>query len=137
MSTFIYKARLLLIWIGKALPFGICTLSLISHAESAYALMLDRYIYFGSYIILDTPISFFIGSYFEYNLQMLLVLFVISISVETCIYNKLACIYLGVNLIEKSYFDFELEPDTIYIICMLNIAISGYLTYKGIKILTK
>lgn len=36
-----------------------------------------------------------------------------------------------------SYFDFELEQTTIYIICIINIAVSFYLTYKGIKILLK
>ena len=42
---------------------------------------------------------------------------------------------LFVHLTEKSYFDFELEPTTIYIICLANIIVAGYITYKGIKIL--
>jgi hypothetical protein len=45
--------------------------------------------------------------------------------------------YLGINLWEKSYLDFELEPTTIYIICIINILVAGWLTYKGIKILLK
>jgi hypothetical protein len=68
---------------------------------------------------------------------MLVVLCIISIAIETCIYNKLACGYLGVNLAEKSYFDFELEPTTIYIICLENILVAGYLTFKRIKTLLK
>jgi hypothetical protein len=88
-------------------------------------------------VILNAKTSFFIGSYFEYNLQMLVVLCIVSIAIETCIYNKLACGYLGVNLAEKSYFNFELEPTTIYIICIANILVAGYLTFKGIKILLK
>lgn len=68
---------------------------------------------------------------------MLVVLVIISFAVETCVYNKLACLYLLVNLIEKSYFDFELEPTYIYVICLANIVVAGYLTYKGIKILLK
>ena len=78
--------------------------------------------------------AYIVGNYFEYNLQMLVVLCVISIAIETCIYNKMACGYLGINLAEKSYFDFELEPTTIYAICLANIIVCGYLTYKGIKI---
>jgi hypothetical protein len=66
---------------------------------------------------------------------MLVVMCIISIAIETCIYNKLACVYLGVNLAEKSYFDFELEPTTIYIICLANILVAGYLTCEGIRIL--
>jgi hypothetical protein len=81
------------------------------------------------------PISFFIGQYFEYNLQMLAVLCVISVAIETCIYNKLACLYLGVNLLEKSYFDFELDIWQIYIIATANLIVSGYFAYKGFKIL--
>lgn len=68
---------------------------------------------------------------------MLAVLVIISFAVETCLYNKLACLYLLVNLVEKSYFDFEIEPTTIYIICVLNILVAGFLTWKGIKILLK
>jgi hypothetical protein len=66
---------------------------------------------------------------------MLAVLIVMGIAFRTCIYNKLACLYLGINLFEKSYFDFELEPTAIYIICTLNIIVAGYLTFRGLKIL--
>lgn len=133
----IYNARISLIRIGKVLPFIVCLVASISYFESCWALCTEDYILYDSYVILNKPISFFIGRYFEYNLQMLVVLFVISVAIETCIYNKLACLYLGVNLLEKSYFDFELEQTTIYIICIINIAVSFYLTYKGIKILLK
>ncbi len=62
---------------------------------------------------------------------MLLVLAIISIAVETCVYNKMACAYLGINLYEKSLFDFELEPTYIYMICIVNIIITAWLVYKG------
>ena len=133
----IYNARISLIRIGKVLPFIVCLVASISYFESCWALGGGNYILYDSYVILNKPISFFIGRYFEYNLQMLVVLCVISVAIETCIYNKLACLYLGVNLLEKSYFDFELEQTTIYIICIINIAVSFYLTYKGLKILLK
>jgi hypothetical protein len=131
----INKIRKLLIHIGKVLPFVVCFLMCINYLETAFALATSDYLHYDGVVILNTPISFFIGQYFEYNLQMLAVLVIISIAIETCIYNKLACAYLGVNLAEKSYFDFELEPTAIYIICLANIIVAGCLTIKGIKIL--
>jgi len=44
---------------------------------------------------------------------------------------------IKINLAEKSYLDFELEPTYIYIICLANIIVAGYLTVKGIRILLK
>ena len=89
------------------------------------------------YIIPYCHISWIIGRYFEYDFVNLLALIILSISVQTCLWNKLSCLYLGINLLEKSYFDFEIEPSYIYIICALNILVAGFLTYKGIKILLK
>lgn len=124
--------RKLLIRFGKVLPFAICTLALINYAETAFALATSDYFMYDGIVIPNTPLSFLVGLYFEYNLQFLLVLIIISISISTCFYNKLACLYLGINLLEKSFFDFELEPTTIYIICMVNIFICGFFCYKGV-----
>lgn len=132
----IYKTRTLLIRIGKVLPFVVCFIAAISYFESGIALYNDMYIIYDNTVILNTPVSFFIGDYFEYNIQMLVVLCVISVAINTCFYNKLACIYLGVNLFEKSYFDFELEPYQIYVIIAVNLLASGFFVYKGIRILT-
>ena len=52
-------------------------------------------------------------------------------------WNLWAVFYLFVYLAEKSYFDFELEPTTIYIICLANIIVAGYLTYKGLRIISR
>ena len=132
----IYKTRTLLIQIGKILPFVVCFIAAISYFESGIALYEECYIIYDNAVILNTPVSFFIGNYFEYNIQMLVVLCVISVAIETCIYNKLACLYLGVNLLEKSYFDFELEPYQIYVIIAVNLLASGFFVYKGIRIVT-
>lgn len=133
----INKFRRILIRIGKVLPFVICFLVLLNYIECIVALLLNNYIIYDNVVILYTNFSFIINTFVEYDIQILIVLCVISIAIETCIYNKLACGYLGINLAEKSYFDFELEPTTIYIICLANILVAGYLTYKGIKILLK
>lgn len=123
--------RKLLIRFGKVLPFAICTLALINYAETAFALATSDYFMYDGIVIPNTPLSFLVGLYFEYNLQFLLVLIIISIAIDTCIYNKMACAYLGINLFEKSYFDFELEPTYIYMICIVNIIIAAWLVYKG------
>lgn len=134
MNAIIYRTRIILINIGKILPFIICSIVLVSYLESIVSMYNEDYILYDSYVILRKPVSYFIGSYFEYNLQMLVVLCIISISIETCVYNKLTCLYLGINLLERSYFDFELEPTAIYVICLANIIVAGYLTVKGIML---
>jgi hypothetical protein len=131
----IHKARVWLIRLGKVLPFVVCFIVILSYSETIFNLATNDLNDWCGIIIPNKPISWHIGHYFEYNIQMLVVLCIISVAIETCIYNKLACGYLGVNLAEKSYFDFELEPTTIYIICLANIIVAGYLTIKGIKIL--
>lgn len=134
----INEFRKLLIRIGKILPFVICFLVCLNYAETAFALTTNNYLDWNGVVIPNTPISFLIGQYFEYNLQMLVVLCIISIAIETCIYNKLACVYLCVNLYEKSYFaNVELYTETIYIIAFANIIVSGFFVYKGAKMLIK
>lgn len=129
--------RRLLIRAGKVLPFMVCFLVCFCYAESLYALITDDYLLYDDVVILNAKTSFFIGSYFEYNLQMLVVLCIVSIAIQTCFYNKLACLYLGVNLLEKSYFDFELYPEYIYAICIVNILICGFFCYKGLRIISR
>lgn len=134
----INKFRRLLIRVGKILPFIVCLLILLQYAETAFALFLSDFLVYDDMVIPNTPISFFIGRYFEYNLQMFVVLCIISIAIETCLANKACCVYLGVNLYEKSYFaNVELYTEYIYAICAANIIVSAYFTYKGITIFLK
>lgn len=137
MNGIIHKARVWLINIGKVLPFVVCFAVAVSYAESLFSLATSDYVVLDGYIVPNKPISWLVGRYFEYNIQMLAVLVIISISVETCVHNKLACLYLGINLFEKSYFDFELEPIHICVICIINMIVAAYITYNGIRILNK
>ncbi len=130
----IHKARILLIRIGKALPFAYCVLIIVSYIENVYALLSNHFVNYDGTIILRKPISFLIGTYCEYNIQTLLILSVISIAVETCKWNKIACIYLGLNLVEKSLFDFEMYAWQIYTLCVVNVLVASYITYKGVKV---
>jgi hypothetical protein len=134
-NSLITKARYGLIRMGKVLPFVVCGIVCISYIEDIYALLSNNYMNFADGAYLSKSLSWFIGNYFTYDIVMLFVLVVLSIAIETCYWNKLACLYLGINLLEKSYFDFELEPTTIYIICTLNMIIAGFLTFRGLKIL--
>lgn len=131
------KFRKLLIRFGKILPFFLCFIVLISYIESFVALYCQDYMSYEDYTILTTPLSFWIAQKFEYDMLTIFVATILSIALETCTWNKLACLYLGIGLTEKSYFDFELDIETIYCICIINIIASTYLTYKGIKIITK
>ena len=112
----------------------VCT----NYAESALALTFDDFLYYDDYVILNTRISLAIGNYFEYNLQMLVVLCIISVAIQTCIFNKLACGYLGINLYEKYFFTTHVYDNEIYYaVCIVNIIVATYLTFKGLKIITK
>lgn len=135
-NVFITKTRVTLIEIGKVAPFIVCFVVFISYTEDIFALSFHRYVQFSDGTYLNKPVSWFIGNYFKYDIVSLLVLVVLSFAVQTCVYNKLACLYLGINLAEKSYFDFELYPEYIYAICIVNIALCSFFCYKGLRILT-
>lgn len=129
--------RRALIRLGKIAPFVLCFIVCVSYIEDVYALFTNSYMEFADGVYLYKPISWAIGNQLEYNISHLAVLCVLSIAISTCLYNKLACLYLCISLLEKSYFDFELEPTWIYIICTTNIIIASYLVFKGVKILLK
>lgn len=129
---------MVLIRIGKVLPFIICMLVLVSYTESLFALTTEDFVAWGDEVILRKPISWFIGQYFEYNIQMLAVLCIISVAIETCKWNKLACVYLGANLYEKYWFNGHVyDIEVYYVVILVNMLVSGYLIYRGMKILVK
>ena len=135
---FANKARRVLIRVGKLLPFVLCFIVLIAYTESAFALATSDFLTYNGYTIPNTPISFYIANNFEeYDFVMCLVVLVISFAIEACKWNIRTTYFLFANQFEKSYFDFELEPTTIYLICLANIIFAGYLTLRGIKILLK
>lgn len=130
--------RVVLIRTGKTLPFILCFMVFVSYTETAFALALGSFSEWNGYIIPYKPVSWFLGQYFEYNIQMLLVLTITSIATNTCVWNKLACLYLAVNLIEKYWLESNcLQLVAIGFICFLNMTVSSYITYKGIKALLK
>ena len=132
----INRARRLLINFGKMIPFVLCFIVLISYTESLYALCSDNVMLYGDSAVLYTPISFYIAKRFEYDWLTILATTILSISIETCYWNKLTLFYLFVQLWEKTYFStIELYPEYIYAIIAVNLLCSGFFVFKGITIL--
>ena len=124
--------RRLLIRIGKILPFVLCFIVCISYTESLYG----NIIVYGDISFIETPISFFVAEYFEYDLLSLVVMLTISVAIETCYWNKLAIIYLCINLYERSYFaTTEISEEAALLFAILNNITSGFLAFKGIYLL--
>ena len=124
--------RRLLIRIGKILPFVLCFIVCISYTESLYG----NIIVYGDISFIETPISFFVAEYFEYDLLSLVVMLTISVAIETCYWNKLAIIYLCINLYERSYFaTTEISEEAALLFAILNIITSGFLAFKGFYLL--
>ena len=130
--------RKLLIRIGKVLPFVICFLALVNYTETLFALLTGDYLDWNGVVIPNTRFSFLVGNYFEYNIQMLVVLCITSIAIQTCVFNKLSCLYLGLNLYEKSWFvTHEYDNEIYYVVCVTNIVLCAFLCYKGFRIISK
>lgn len=127
--------RRLLIQLGKTLPFVLCVAILVSYIETVFNLATSHFLYLDGVVIPNTPISFVVGQIFEYDLLVCCVMLTMSIAIEACKWNLWTTFYDFFHIAEKSYFDFELELTYIYIICLVNILVAGYLTLKGVKIL--
>lgn len=106
--------------------------------ESVYALLNENYMALDDCVVLDKPISRYIGEWFVYGWYTIAIATIFSLAFETCWYNRACIAYACINALERDYFlTIELEPTYIYIICLANIIVAGWLTYKGIKILLK
>lgn len=128
------KFRRLLIKFGKILPFMLCFVVLIAYLESFIALCTDNFLLYEEYITLNTPISFWIASKFKYDVLTIFAATILSISVETCVWNKLSLCYLTLHYLSIQYIEKqELYPEYIYAICITNIIICGFFCYKGVK----
>ena len=124
-------ARRVLVNGGKILPFVICFIVCISHYETFLSTICGWYVCYGNDILLSKPISYAIGSVFEYDILTLFMVLVISVAIETCYWNKIAILYLCINLWERQYFDMALDETTICTISFANVIVSAFLVYKG------
>lgn len=127
-------ARRLLINLGKLIPFLLCMIVMIVYIECLYSLIISDYLLYGDFVVLNTPISFAIASYFEYDYLIVAITLIISLAIEACLWNRLSILYLALHLLFKRWVEsVELEPHIIYILCFANIIICSYLIYKGLK----
>lgn len=130
----IHSFRVLLIRLGKVSPFLITFLVFISYVESLLALMTNSLAEYNGEVVLYKPLSWAIASYFEYDMYVVAFLTILAIAIETCIWNKLALLYLFVQLIEKGLLvHVMIELWSYYIIVITNALISIVLTLKGIR----
>lgn len=128
------QARKTLIRMGKILPFLVCGIVLISYIETIYALIFNNIIEYDDSYRLYKPISFWIASLFEYDVLVVLLLLIISISIQACVWNFLATFYLSVNLGFRAYIaNMELTEISIYIFSIVNVIITSIIVIKGIK----
>lgn len=130
----IHSFRVLLIRLGKISPFLITFLVFISYVESLLALMTNSLAEYNGEVVLYKPLSWAIASYFEYDMYVVAFLTILAIAIETCIWNKLALLYLFIQLIEKGLLTHVmLDLWVYYIIVITNALISLVLTLEGIR----
>ena len=130
----IHSFRVLLIRLGKISPFLITFLVFISYVESLLALMTNSLAEYNGEVVLYKPLSWAIASYLEYDMYVVAFLTILAIAIETCIWNKLALLYLFIQLIEKGLLaHVMLDLWAYYIIVITNALISLVLTLKGIR----
>lgn len=132
-----HGARKALIMVGKCLPFILCFIILVAYAETLFACLLSHFCMCDGVVIPNTPLSFIVGLVFEYDYLIVVITCLASLAIEACTWNLIADFYIFFHLLEKSYFDFELSIESIYIIVIANILASGYIVFKGFKQLTK
>lgn len=135
MMKLVYRSRVAIIELGKTLPFIICIIVAMSYFENITSLYTCDFIEFSNGCYLNKPVSWAIGEYFELDMPTLVVLAVLSFAVRTCIYNKLAILYLAAQLYEKAYFQaHELANyESYYIISVANIVICLFLVISGLR----
>ena len=132
----VYKTRVMLVNMGKMLPFVLCGIIFVSYLETLFSLATNDFVEWNGYVIPNNEIAWLMGKYFEYDLVTLLALLIMSIAVQTCFWNKLSLFYLFVQLEEKDFFlTIELYPEYIYAIIAVNLLCSGFFVFKGITIL--
>ena len=131
-----YRSRILLISLAKQLPFVVCGIVCISYIESIYSLMTLNIDCFGHYAMIVKPLSWVIGNLFVYDWYTIIVLSILAIAMSTCIWNRLAILYLALHLVFKQYIEqIELYEYQVYLLCITNIVITTFLIIKGIKTL--
>ena len=136
--SIVHKSRIGLIRFAKVFPFILCSLVTISMCETIVRMMFNDFVYYDNGITPNTPISWMIAMHYEFGIYSVLAATYLSISFETCVWNKASDLYLLTFLKQQTFFPtIELEPTMIYITCIINIVITSFLCRKGVKQLLK
>jgi len=131
------SARRLLINSGKVLPFALCFILSISYSEALVAVITEDFLEYEGFVVLNTPISFRIAKAFRYDWLIIAFVFIVSIAIEACRWNIYASMYLAVHLLERHFFSFEMDLDSIALVAGFNLLISAFFVYKGCCIFIK
>jgi len=132
------SARRGIIWIGKYAPFVIVAIVTLSNIEALYSLLTEQYAEYNGEIVYYKPISWFIGDYFKLSIAWIFALFVLSIGVEACVWNRACIVFLSLVLLQKDFF-LEYTINEIYftVVLIANSAIGTLLVIKGIRIVSR
>ena len=97
------SARRSIIWIGKYAPFVIVAIVTLSNIEALYSLLTEQYAEYNGEIVYYKPISWFIGDYFKLSIAWIFALFVLSIGVEACVWNRACIVFFITCVIAKRF----------------------------------
>ena len=132
------SARRGIIWIGKYAPFVIVAIVTLSNIEALYSLLTEQYAEYNGEIVYYKPISWFIGDYFKLSIAWIFALFVLSIGVEACVWNRACIVFLLLVLLQKDFFIEHTIDETYFVVVLIaNSTIGTLLVIKGMKMLLK
>jgi hypothetical protein len=132
------SARRGIIWIGKYAPFVIVAIVTLSNTEALYSLLTGQYAEYNGEIVYYKPISWFIGDIFELSVAWIFALFVLSIGVEACVWNRACIVFLSLVLLQKDFFLEHTINETYFaIVLIINSTIGILLVVKGLRIISR
>lgn len=132
------SARRGIIWIGKYAPFVIVAIVTLSNIEAVCSIILERYATFDGMTIYYKPISWWVGLRFELSIAWIVALFVLSLGVEACVWNRACIAFLAVVLWQKDFFlEHTIDETYFAVVLIANSTIGTLLVIKGIIIMLK
>jgi len=130
------SARRGIIWIGKYAPFFIVAIVVLSNTETMYSILAERYATFDGIIVYYKPISWWIGERFELSIAWIFALFVLSVGVEACFWNRACIAFLTVVLWQKDFFlEHTIDETYFAFVLIANSMIGVLLVVKGFCII--
>jgi hypothetical protein len=130
------SARRGIIWIGKYAPFVIVAIVTLSNIEALYSLVTEQYAEYNGEIVYYKPISWFIGDYFKLSIAWVAALAVLSVGVESCVWNRACIVFLSLVLLQKDFFlEHTIDETYFAVVLIVNSTIGVLLVVKGFCII--